>query len=100
MPSLKDRLYYNADFSTVNKGVLMFTKHPKFVHKIYDFPRRRSFLSSGASFCTIPLAFLSGKYSGKGGCFAELAVLYCALAYRNITNRRAGYGTGKAIAYH
>ena len=78
----------------------MFTKHPKFVHKIYDFSRRRSSLSSGASFCTIPPAFLSGKYSGKGGCFAEMAVLYCALAYRNITNGRAGYGTGKATAYH
>lgn len=38
-PSLKVRLYYNADFSTVNMGVLMFTKEAIFVHKIYDFFR-------------------------------------------------------------
>ena len=36
-PSLKVRLYYNADFSTVNRRVLMFTEVTIFVHKICDF---------------------------------------------------------------
>ncbi len=34
LPSLKVRLYYNADFSTVNRRVLMFTKEAQSVHKI------------------------------------------------------------------
>ena len=37
LPSLKVRLYYNADFSTVNRRVLMFTEVTIFVHKICDF---------------------------------------------------------------